>query len=491
MLQENKTKLYLLFLLLLTVSYGQPPKCFLTKFGTSGMDIAYDVKQLPDSSYWIVGQTSGFGFGSTDVYLTRMDKNGNIIQHLSFGGWLGECGKAIVLNPADSGCFIAGYTQSFGNGGYDMYFLRVDKNGNKKWQNFFGGTDWDFAHDLILGQDGKLYIIGETFSMGKGQNDGIILKVDTTSGSVLSYTTLGGTEEDYFKSVIYDNAGNLLLIGTTKSYGEPNGDIWLVKYNTNLDTLLTRRFGTSFKDEGNALMQHPSGQYWLAAYSATAAGTSTSSANSYVIVLDNNANFLFDQRAPLFYDNSPGYIAVAHSKLDPPDRNLFLTWYYDFVYNNYQLQGYFYIGKTNNYYYAANAFGGTENEYVYGVDATLDGGFIIVGQTTSYNSLNGDVFVLKIDTTYFNYPSIVSVQENPSFSNGGSCVFAYENLLHIKNPQYIKSVEIFDINGKKVHEIKNENISSSYSLQFLKPGVYVIKTENKENSVEHRKIIIE
>lgn len=483
MLKENK---YLFALIFISFFFkAQPPKSFLTSFGTNGIDVAYDVREGHSKSYWIVGQSSGFGFGSTDAYVVKMDSMGQILFQKSFGGFLGDCANAVEFNPADSGCFVAGYSQSFGNGGYDIYFFRLNKDGELLWQNYFGGTDWEFASDILLGQDNHIYIVGKTYSFGNGSSDAVIIKVNPTNGAVVASKTLGGINEDDFKSIINLSDGNFLTCGTTKSYGEPNGDIWVVKWNTSLDTLITKRYGTAFKDLGNDLMEHPNGQIWLAAFSATSAAHK---GDNYILYLTSNFNVIGETRHNLLYDQSEGYLKVIHNKSNK-DRTLFLTWYFDTQYNFYKLQGYFYIGGVNNVYVIANAFGGNEFDYVYGVDATSDGGFVIVGQSNSGNSVNGDVLVLKVDTTYVNYPSMVGMKEN-FITDKQDMIYVYRNILYIKdNKEKICNLSITDVSGREVLNLRLTNIDEGIPLNLVN-GVYFAEISTSNNKRFTKKFII-
>jgi len=128
-----KTFLFCLIIFITHLSFSQPPKKFQTKFGDGGYDVGYDVKQTYDKGYIITGSTSSFGKGNTDVYLLKIDSMGQKVYEKSFGGYNNESGKSIIELP-DSSIVIAGFTSSFGFGGYDIYLVKADKYGSLIWE---------------------------------------------------------------------------------------------------------------------------------------------------------------------------------------------------------------------------------------------------------------------------------------------------------------------------------------------------------------------
>jgi hypothetical protein len=139
-----KQFLVVCFLLTGLVVKPQPPSKFYSTYGGNGYDVGYDVKQ-----------TCSFGQGNTDVYLLKLDSMGQKKFEKSFGGYSNEIGKSIV-QLSDSSFVMLGYTSSFGIGGYDVFLVCADKNGNLLWQKTIGGSDWDFAYGFDITADGWL-----------------------------------------------------------------------------------------------------------------------------------------------------------------------------------------------------------------------------------------------------------------------------------------------------------------------------------------------
>ncbi|WP_010480242.1 serine/threonine-protein kinase, partial [Thermococcus zilligii] len=66
---------------------------------------------------------------------------------------------------------VAGSTWSFGAGGYDVWVLRLDKEGNIKWQKTYGGSDDDVAYAVALADNRDIIVAGVTKSFGAGEED--------------------------------------------------------------------------------------------------------------------------------------------------------------------------------------------------------------------------------------------------------------------------------------------------------------------------------
>ena len=73
--------------------------------------------------------------------------------------------------------FMIGYENSSGAGGYDLWLVRADLNGNEIWSETYGGAGTDIGWDVRGNLASGLYIVGSTTSFGAAGQDAWLLKV--------------------------------------------------------------------------------------------------------------------------------------------------------------------------------------------------------------------------------------------------------------------------------------------------------------------------
>ncbi|MGB5965796.1 MAG: hypothetical protein WBG65_09750, partial [Sulfurimonadaceae bacterium] len=81
-----------------------------------------------DDGYVIVGYTESTKDRSSDVYLLKIDRSGAIYWNKTYGGSGNDAGQAIV--KVEEGFVITGYSEGPTGRGKDLYLLKVDQNGN-------------------------------------------------------------------------------------------------------------------------------------------------------------------------------------------------------------------------------------------------------------------------------------------------------------------------------------------------------------------------
>lgn len=156
-------------------------------FGGSDNDGAWSIQQTNDGGYVVAGYTSSFGAGSYDVYVLKLDTSGKEVWSKTFGGSSDDLAWSIQQTN-DGGYIVAGYTKSFGAGSEDVYILKLDANGNKLWEKTFGGSYDERAYCIQQTRDGRYIVAGYTSSFGVGNYDVYIIKMDA-NGNTGAYPT--------------------------------------------------------------------------------------------------------------------------------------------------------------------------------------------------------------------------------------------------------------------------------------------------------------
>ena len=154
-----------------------PSPYFCKTIGGKKLDVGVSLIQTSDGGYAIAGLTYSFGAGLSDVYVVKLDSNGNLQWAKTIGGPHHEEGTSII-QTSDGGYAIAGTTQSFGAGDWDFYVVKLDAKGNLQWTKNIGGPSDDWGLSLIQTSDGGYAIAGHTFSFGAGEWNVYVVKLD-------------------------------------------------------------------------------------------------------------------------------------------------------------------------------------------------------------------------------------------------------------------------------------------------------------------------
>ncbi len=135
------------------------------------------VREASDGGYIIAGNSDG-DRDLMNVYLIKTDSEGNTVWAESFGERFYDYGSA-VYETSDGGYIVSGATKSALNGQNDVYVRVVDSEGAEVWTGTFGseqGSEWGSA--VCETSDGDYVIAGHTDSFGAGSYDVWLIRID-------------------------------------------------------------------------------------------------------------------------------------------------------------------------------------------------------------------------------------------------------------------------------------------------------------------------
>lgn len=309
-------------------------KVWEDSFGGRGADGGNDVLGTSDGGYISVGYTNAYGSGKNDVWIIKTDFNGEKQWSRVYGGKLDDYGWGVTESD-DGGYVIAGETFSFGSGQSDIYLLKIDSNGNMKWNTTFGGLAEDVAYSVVNSNDGGFIVAAQTKSYGKGGSDGMIVKFD--SKGIKQWNRLfGGKGLDYLKSITVDSLKGYILAGGSRSFNDGDNQGWVLSVNNDGYPRWEKTYGDVGEDGFNMITRTKDGGF---------------------VAVGSSASFF-----------SKGMKDVIMIKLDSAGQKLWM-----------------------------NLYGGRENDIGNAVNECKDGGFIIAGETTSYGKGKSDILLIKTD----------------------------------------------------------------------------------------------
>ncbi len=255
-------------------AYGQAPDTLWVRtYGDTGQDFAFSVEATSDGGYILAGSTSPPASSIQDAWLIKTDADGDTLWTRTFGGGLPD-GANAVDQTYDGGYVAAGY---FGNRNTDpnLYLIRMDSNGDSLWTRTFGGLlRRDIGHDVVQTSDSGYVVTGEIQVSGPW-TELWLLKTDSSGIEQWSRALgEGGIEKGY--SVRQTTDGGYVAVGETGSRGVTGaGDVWIVKTDADGDTLWTRNYGGPGYDVGKEVRQMPDGGYVVVgSYASPATGQS-------------------------------------------------------------------------------------------------------------------------------------------------------------------------------------------------------------------------
>lgn len=240
----------------------------------------------------------------------------------SFGGNRGEDLRS-VEQTADGGYIISGdsFSDISGNkttagyGSRDRWIIKTDANGNKIWEQTFGGNALDYLSELQQTSDGGFVLMGYSSSGVTGNKtstnygavDGWVVKTDG-NGSKVWEQSYGGTSSDAMLRIHQTTDGGYLLTGysnsgisgnkTNPTYG--GFDYWVVKIDAGGNKLWDKSFGGSTNEtlytslltsDGSCILCGTS----ISGVSGNKTGPNYGGTDAWIVKIDPAGNKLWDK----------------------------------------------------------------------------------------------------------------------------------------------------------------------------------------------------
>ncbi|MEM9986970.1 MAG: hypothetical protein AAF804_17900, partial [Bacteroidota bacterium] len=304
-------------------------------FATPGPEHVYSLVETRDGNYTLVLDSRHPHTGYTMSLIMQFDSYGDLMWSQRYGGEKkgGDQLRALVQTQ-DGGFAAAGFTGSRGKGKQDLWLLRTDAVGQKRWEQTYGTRGGEMAYALIETKDGGFVLGGKLESGGSDQWDAMLLRTDrngrgiwrkvvnspgldaieqvvetldgqylaagwgysditesvdarlwrfTPTGQLADTESHGGAEADAFYDLLALPSGGFTALGRTASFDQ-SPDLWLVGLNERSGILWQERTEGEQPEWGHSLSLIPGGGYLIGG--ATQSFTQAPTINGYLLKTD-------------------------------------------------------------------------------------------------------------------------------------------------------------------------------------------------------------
>ena len=151
-------------------------------YGGVGSEYGFEAQETPDRGFILVGCTNSYGPSpGWNLYVVKTDSVGDTVWTRTYGRDLDDCAWSVELCDV-GGYVVLGYTD-YSNGTVgDMWLLRLDANGDTLWTRSFGGSGCEIGYWLSTANDGGYVLTGWTSTNSSGSCDLFIVRTSPDVG---------------------------------------------------------------------------------------------------------------------------------------------------------------------------------------------------------------------------------------------------------------------------------------------------------------------
>lgn len=475
----NRIILFIALLHFASDAYSQ--SMFRRTYGLGAVNECIKVIQTSDNGFAIAGSTTPFVGGQTDFYLLKTDSMGIDQYQASFGSSGIDQATSIYEMP-DNGFIVAGNSNGYSlNNDYNIHLVRTDQTGSVLWTKTFGTTDWDFVYDMKPTPDGNLLIAGNSFGSGNGTSSGYIVKLDT-SGNIIWQKFIELNQLVNLKKIAVKPDGSFVVCGNVSPVNSYPNDGFIAFLDVNGDTTRTIIFDNGKRESFNAVGFFTGGD--LAICGTTIDSANNNNKDELILRIDTLGTpiwyYAFAQSGT---DISNDLIVYNDTLVIAGATTTFAAGKSDFHIVRFDQNATFIDGNT---------YGGGEDEFCNSLLFTYDRGFLLGGTTTTYGPSQQSILLVKSDYIFTYNPNVTidvfeltektdwNIFPNPSKGN------FYVTGLNSGNYQ----ISVFNNYGELILKKSISNFNSQIDITQFDSGIYHIEISGKTSTLSKRIVLL-
>jgi uncharacterized delta-60 repeat protein len=206
--------------------------------GDSAMDVVVD----NEGNVYVTGKSKESG-RDYDYTTIKYDSLGNEQWIVHYDGPGNYWDRAYAITMDDNGnIYVTG--KSYGVL-YDYATLKYDNNGNQMWVARYNGpvNGWDYGRDVVVDQEGNVYVTGFSNRVVYGDRDYATIKYDSDGNQLWAARYNGpGNDDDKAFSIVVDDEGYVYVNGDSYGGAITNDDFATIKYSPDGDEVWVARY---------------------------------------------------------------------------------------------------------------------------------------------------------------------------------------------------------------------------------------------------------
>ncbi|MDP2384891.1 MAG: SBBP repeat-containing protein [Bacteroidota bacterium] len=480
--------------------------------------------------------------GTSDIFVSKLDVNGNFVWAKQFGGTYNEVANVIKVD-ASGNVFLAGSFSDpvdFDPGagtlildspsGFDIFVSKWDTDGNFIWVKQMGGVGNQTGIDMTMDTTGNIYTTGyfagtpdfdpgaSTYTLSAiGTNDVYVSKLDV-NGDFVWVKSIGSASTSNLNSnsIELDASGNVYTSGyfngtldfdpgattyTLTSFSSV--DIFVSKLDASGNFIWAKQIGGSGTDTPTSMVTDTVGNIYLTGantgtidFDPSAATYTLSPIGTYDIFvskLDSSGNFVFAKT----FGGGTGYPESGDITLDATG-NIYTTGYIDGTVDfdpgvgtmSISLIGTYdaFISKLDamgNFVWAKTIGGSAANAFGSRVTIDASGNIYTSGAYSSTIDFDPSTGVSDLTAQGNNDVFVLKLSPSPvgiaeTTNEFISMLFPNptDKELNIRTNETIETISIFNLLGERIL-IETKN---NFSIESLPMGMYIVKIKTNKGS---------
>jgi hypothetical protein len=364
---------------------------------------------------------------------------------------------------------LAGWTSSFSAGDWDCYLVKTDSLGDTLWTRVYGSDGDDRAYSVRQTSDGGYIIAGSSNSFGQGDLDVYLVKTDS-QGDTLWTRIYGGIDISEAYSIRLTSGNGYIIVGYTTSPITMSYEFYVLRTSSVGDSLWARTYGGTDNDWARAIQLTADGGYIIAGYTYS---FGAGNLDVYLVKINFLGDTLWthtyggvgeDRAYSVQQTTNGGYIVAGITRsFGVGDQNIYLI----------RTDS---MGDT----LWTGIYGGEGGESAYAIEQTADEGYIIAGETDSFGAGTTDCYVIKTAPDISQVPSlpIAAIPEAyvlyPPYPNPFNPAIVIHYEVPVTSPV---TLTIYNLLGQRVATIMDRTLNSgdyrtTWNAGDLPSGIY-------------------